>query len=151
MKSLNSSPDPSVVGAGRSVVAVHVTNRRRLRFLGVIASMSDTVRSILLVSVAFGLCSCAYTVPKAVAKDDDKPFVYVAAVHDVPFDDEPKPDAWHYAHSVLDAAGIRYFMEEDLGVTSISVEPSRCHDAVVLLSGDAKARGYWIEIAKRYR
>jgi len=113
--------------------------------------MSDIMRSFLFFIALIGLCSCAYSPPKHVEMDDWRTFVYVAAVHSVPLDGEPRPDAWHHVRSILDAAGIRNFMESSSGVASISVEPSRSHDAVDLLRRDAAVRGYWIAIAKQFR
>jgi hypothetical protein len=113
--------------------------------------MGYIVRSFLFSIALVGLCSCVHTAPKPDTMEDWKTFVYVAAVHCVPLDAEPRPDTWHHVHRLLDAAGIRNFMESSSGVASISVEPSRCHEAVDLLRRDAAARGYWIEIAKQFR
>jgi hypothetical protein len=119
--------------------------------LGVISTMSSIARSYLLVVVFAGLCSCVHRPTKHVEREDWKTFVYVAAVHNVPLDGEPRPNAWHHVRDILNGAGIRNFMESSSGVASISVEPNRSREAVELLRKDAAARGYWIEIARLFR
>jgi hypothetical protein len=109
--------------------------------------MNSFERSCLLIITLAGLCSCVHTSPKPVVMEDANAFVYIAAVHAVPIKGEPQPDAWDHAHSILDAAGIRNFMESFSGVVSIYVEPDRTNEASLLLFNDAVARGYWMHIA----
>ena len=131
-------------------------------------NMSDILRSFLIFAGLVGLCSCVHTAPRSIAVEDRKTFVYVADVHDVPVDGEPRPDAWHHVHRILDKAGIRNFMESSSGVASIYVEntrrgraepnflkwgkasiyvePTRTNEASLLLAKDAVAKGYWISI-----
>lgn len=121
-----------------------------------IANMGDTVRSILLGLCLLGLCSCASVAPTPVADNDAKTFVHVATVRyfaAVRMDnlDKTRTDGWHYASSALDAAGIKYSAEGDMGKMSISVQRSRCREAIELLRRDAKLKDYWIEIVKDIR
>jgi len=119
-----------------------------------IANMVDNVRSILLGLCLLGLCSCASVAPTPVGDNDAKTFVFVAVVrYPVRMDnlDKTRTDGFHYASSALDAAGIKYSAEGDLGKMSISVQRSRCREAIALLSRDAIRKDYWIEIVKDIR
>jgi hypothetical protein len=111
--------------------------------------MIGFMRICLLVIMLGGLCSCVHQPPDHL--EDYATFVYVAAVHNVPFDGEPRPSAWHHVRGILDAAGIRNFMEASAGVASVSVEPNRTREAVDLIRKDAVAKGYWFDIAKAFR
>jgi hypothetical protein len=50
----------------------------------------------------------------------------------------------------LQRADIRTSMTSSAGVAAVSVERSRCREAVALLRKDAAAGGYWLEIAKEF-
>jgi len=118
--------------------------------------MSDRVRSILLGVSFVGLCSCASVAPAPIADNDPKTFVYVATVHyffplRMDFQDKTRVDGWNYASSALRAAGIKFSGEGDMGNMSLSVQRSRCRDAVELLKRNARLQDYWIEMAKDYQ
>jgi hypothetical protein len=87
---------------------------------------------------------------KAFAYVIDEPFVFVVAVHNVPFDGEPLPSAWARAHDVLTRAGIRHSAESAHGTASISVEPARSREAFGLIQKDAAEKGYAAYPAKEY-
>jgi len=104
-----------------------------------------------------GLCSCAHSPPapaqaeKQVEPQDGDTFVYVASVHNVPFNLEPKPNAWARVCFVLQRADIRTSMAASAGVASVSVERRRSREAVELLRKDAAAKGYWLEVAEGFK
>jgi hypothetical protein len=124
--------------------------------LGSIANMSYAVRCILFGLCLLGLCSCASVAPTSVGDNDATTFIYVANVRYFAFvgmdhADKIRMDGWHFASSALDAAGIKYSAEGDMGIMSISVQRSRCDEAIELLRRDAKLKDYWIKIVKDVR